>query len=99
MKHQIRRALAGHGTPILGDVLYGGERGDTSHFVALHSATIQAAHPARGYPPLRVSAPLPDGWIAAALPALLIERARLELAREPGGGYALWGESPELADW
>ena len=56
--HQIRAHLAGTGTPILGDVLYGGRKYGR---VMLHAQSLSFPHPVTGES-LTVTAPLPDGF-------------------------------------
>lgn len=56
--HQIRVHLASLGAPILGDVLYGGQRYAR---VMLHAQTLSFPHPVT-HEPISITAPLPDGF-------------------------------------
>lgn len=56
--HQIRVHLASLGAPILGDVLYGGQRHAR---VMLHAQTLSFPHPVT-HEPITITAPLPDGF-------------------------------------
>ncbi len=56
--HQIRVHLASLGAPILGDVLYGGQRHAR---VMLHAQTLSFPHPVT-HEPISITAPLPDGF-------------------------------------
>lgn len=56
--HQIRLHLAAMGTPILGDLLYGGPRAKRLY---LHAFRLTLPHPATGSR-LTLVAPVPSGW-------------------------------------
>jgi 23S rRNA pseudouridine1911/1915/1917 synthase len=60
--HQIRVHLAAIGHPLVGDWLYGTRNADRP---MLHSAEIDMTHPVTNTP-LRVSAPIPPDFLAAA---------------------------------
>ncbi|MDE6704974.1 MAG: RluA family pseudouridine synthase [Treponemataceae bacterium] len=56
--HQIRVHLASLGAPILGDVLYDGQRFAR---IMLHAQTLSFPHPVT-HEPISITAPLPDGF-------------------------------------
>ncbi|MEM9740949.1 MAG: RluA family pseudouridine synthase [Pseudomonadota bacterium] len=60
--HQLRVHLAHHGSPIIGDAIYGGAPGSR---LALHAAEISLSHPRSGAP-AHFEAPLPDDFKAIA---------------------------------
>ena len=60
--HQIRVHLAAIGHPLAGDWLYGEENESRP---MLHAAELEMMHPLTGKP-LRVAAPVPDDFLAAA---------------------------------
>jgi 23S rRNA pseudouridine1911/1915/1917 synthase len=75
--HQVRAHLSGLGAPIVGDRLYGGERGPR---LCLHAVSLGFTLPSS--PPVRVHAPPPDDfWTAAELP----DAARAAYAGLPPG--------------
>ncbi|GAB4257401.1 RluA family pseudouridine synthase [Deferrisoma sp.] len=84
--HQIRIQLAREGFPILGDPVYGGPNrvGDlTVHRQMLHALALRFPHPATGEP-LRIVAPPPEDFRAAARKLLGPAAWRRALARVPG---------------
>ncbi|NLI81391.1 MAG: RluA family pseudouridine synthase [Deltaproteobacteria bacterium] len=56
--HQIRLHLAAHGTPVLGDTMYGGGREDRLY---LHAWRLTIVHPSTGKT-LHLTAPVPPDW-------------------------------------
>jgi 23S rRNA-/tRNA-specific pseudouridylate synthase len=63
-KHQVRAHLAGGGTPILGDVRYGGpEQAGACHLprAMLHARSLSLSHPVTGAP-LVIEAPYPPDF-------------------------------------
>jgi 23S rRNA pseudouridine955/2504/2580 synthase len=60
-QHQLRVHMAHLGCPILGDRLYAGPAGGRAARLMLHAAALILPHPTDGRP-LRIEAPLPDGF-------------------------------------
>jgi 23S rRNA pseudouridine1911/1915/1917 synthase len=58
--HQLRVQAAARGTPILGDRLYGSERGFTGA-IALHARSLVVEHPVLRTE-IEIVAPVPDSW-------------------------------------
>jgi 23S rRNA pseudouridine1911/1915/1917 synthase len=58
--HQIRAQMAAIGSPLVGDVKYGADKG-WSGCIALHAAALEFDHPVGGRP-MRIMAPVPAYW-------------------------------------
>ena len=63
--HQVRLHLAGLGSPVLGDRVYGRAAADR---LALHAWVVGLSHPTSGHPLWVVAPPPPGFWASAGAP-------------------------------